>query len=364
VNFDLDDEQRLLDETLRRYFRAQFGPEAVRSAFESPCFEIDKTPWTDLAAMGLFSIVVPEEHGGSGRGLVDLAVAAECLGYAAAPGPFLEHALATLAIVIGGDDEQRKRWLPSLGAGTVRATLAVAEADSRWDPDDLSIGGPVLRGTKSWVLNAERADLVVLVARDGLALLAPNTPGVELKPVEALDGTRRFSTLVLDGPEHERMPGGADVARSVLDAGAVLLAADAFGGAQRCLQASVAYAQTREQFGVTIGHFQAIKHQLADMALDVEPCRGLYWYAAHAFEHVPEDAARFASLAKAHITDRYLAAARRSIEIHGGIGYTWECDLHIYLRRAVFDRAVFGSPTSHRERYAALTDSARAGSTR
>jgi len=214
------------------------------------------------------------------------------------------------------------------------------------------------------VLNAEGADLVVLVARDGVVLLAPDAPGVELKPIEALDGTRRFSTLVLDGPEHERLPGGADVARCVLDAGAVLLAADAFGGAQRCLQASVAYAQTREQFGVTIGHFQAIKHQLADMALDVEPCRGLYWYAAHAFDHVPEDAARFASLAKAHITDRYLAAARRSIEIHGGIGYTWECDLHIYLRRAVFDRAVFGSPTSHRERYATLTDSARAVATR
>jgi alkylation response protein AidB-like acyl-CoA dehydrogenase len=361
VNFDLDDDQRLLDETLRRYFRVQFGPDAMRGAFESPRFEIDQTPWADLAAMGLFAILVPEEHGGSGRGLVDLAVAAECLGYAAAPGPFLEHSLATLAIAIGGDDEQRQRWLPTLGAGTARATLAVAEAHNCWSADDLRIGGSVLRGTKSWVLNAEGADLVVVLMRDGVALLIPGTPGCELMPVESLDGTRRFSTLVLDGPEHERLPGGVDVARAVLDAGAVLLAADAFGGAQRCLHASVAYAQTREQFGVTIGHFQAIKHQLADMALDVEPCRGLYWYAAHAFDHVPADAPRFASLAKAHIADRYLAAARRSIEIHGGIGYTWECDLHIYLRRAVFDRAAFGSPTAHRERFAALADWARAG---
>jgi alkylation response protein AidB-like acyl-CoA dehydrogenase len=361
LNFDLDDEQRLLDETLRRYFRTDFAPAAVRAAFEAPEFELAQTPWADLAAMGLFSIVVPEEYGGSGRGLIDLAVAAECLGFAAAPGPFLEHALATLAITIGGDDEQRSRWLPSLGAGTARATIAVAEPENCWDPDDLSMGGPVLRGTKLWVLNAEGADLVVVVVRDGLALVDPNAAGVELQPVDALDATRRFVTLTLDGPAHERLPGGADAARAVLDAGAVLLAADAFGGAQSCLQASVNYAKTREQFGVTIGHFQAIKHQLADMALDVEPCRGLYWYAAHAFDHVPADASRFASLAKAHITDRYLAAARRSIEIHGGIGYTWECDLHIYLRRAVFDRAVLGSPTLHRDRFAALANWPRAG---
>jgi len=361
VNFDLDDEQRLLDETLRRYFRSDFTNTSVRAAFESPTLSVDQTPWSDLAAMGIFGMVVPEEHGGAGRGLLDVAVAAECLGYAAAPGPFLEHVLATLAIVRGGSETQKATWLPALAAGATRATLAVAEPAGRWDPAEFEIGGSELRATKSWVLGAADADLVVVVMRDGLAVVPFGIDGVVVEPIEGLDATRRFCTIVLDGPEHDRLPGGVDAARDVLDAAAVLLAADAFGGAQHCLHASVKYAQEREQFGTTIGHFQAIKHQLADMALDVEPCRGLYWYAAHAFDCVPGDASRFASLAKAHVTDRYLAAARRSIEIHGGIGYTWECDLHIYLRRAVFDRTAFGMPAFHRGRFADLAGWQHAG---
>jgi alkylation response protein AidB-like acyl-CoA dehydrogenase len=354
LNFDLDDEQRLLDETLRRYFRNDFPASAVRAAFEADVVDLAATPWADLAAIGVFGIAIPSEYGGAGRGLVDLAVAAECLGYAAAPGPFLEHALATLAIALGGDDAQRALWLEALVSGDVRATVAVAEDGGRWDPDDLRIGGPVLRGTKSWVLAADGVDLVVVVLADGLAVVDVRMPGVAWKAVDSLDATRRFATLELDGPDHERLPGGVDAARAVLHAGAVLIAADAFGGAQRCLHEAVAYAQQREQFGVTIAHFQAIKHQLADIALEVEPCRGLYWYAAHAFDCVPSDGPRFASLAKAHITDRYVAAARRAIEIHGGIGYTWECDMHILLRRAVFDRAMFGTPAFHRDRFAEL----------
>jgi alkylation response protein AidB-like acyl-CoA dehydrogenase len=132
----------------------------------------------------------------------------------------------------------------------------------------------------------------------------------------------------------------------------VLLAADAYGGAAKCLDLAVAYGQVREQFGTTIGHFQAIQHQLADMAVDVLPSRGMYWYAAHAMDCALDDARGFASLAKAHITERYIAAARRTIEVHGGIGYTWESDLHFYLRRAIFDRAYLGSPELHRQRRA------------
>jgi alkylation response protein AidB-like acyl-CoA dehydrogenase len=161
--------------------------------------------------------------------------------------------------------------------------------------------------------------------------------------------------MQLDHVHSDLLPGGLEAAERVRQAGLVLIAADAFGGASHCLQAAVDYAKQREQFGVTIAHFQAIKHQLADMALEVEPCRALYWYAAHAFDHVPSDAARFASLAKAHICERYLVAARRAIEIHGGIGYTWECDMHFFLRRAIFDRAYLGSPSRHRSRFADLT---------
>jgi alkylation response protein AidB-like acyl-CoA dehydrogenase len=140
----------------------------------------------------------------------------------------------------------------------------------------------------------------------------------------------------------------------VRDAGLVLLAADAFGGAQRLLEMSVEYAKTRQQFGVTIGSFQGLKHQLANLAVEIEPARGLYWYAAHAFDHVREESERTAALAKAHLTHVYMQAARDSVEAHGGIGFTWECDVQIYFKRAMFDRAFLGTPATHRERAAAL----------
>jgi alkylation response protein AidB-like acyl-CoA dehydrogenase len=267
----------------------------------------------------------------------------------------LEHALATLAISLGGDDEQRARLLPDLASGRRRATIAVAEPGERWRTDAMAMGGSTLSGQKSWVLHADGADVMVVVLHDGLAVVEGDAGGVNIQPIDGLDRTRRFASVRFAGTGHERLGGGAVVAERVLDAASVLLAADAFGGAQRCLNAAVEYAKTRKQFGVTIGHFQAIKHQLADLALEVEPCRGLYWYAAHAFDHVPDDAARFASLAKAHVTDRYVTAMRRVIEVHGGIGYTWECDLHVYLRRSVFDRAYGGGPALHRERFAVLS---------
>ena len=354
MNFDLDEDQRHLEDTLHRYFSRDFGPAKVREVFEGDG-GADGALWRDLSALGLFSILVPEADGGTGGQLLDLAVAAECLGFAAAPGPFLDHVLATLAIVLAGSPSQRAALLPGLASGAHRATIAICEPDGRWEPAALAIGGERLEGTKTWVLGAGAADLVVLVLSDGLALVEGGAEGAVARPVDSIDRTRRFAALELSAPEHERLPGGLDAARRVLDAGSVLLAADAYGGAERCLREAVEYAKQREQFGVTIGHFQAVKHQLADLALAVEPARGLYWYAAHAWDHVPEDASRFASLAKAHITERYLDAARRSIEVHGGIGYTWECDLHFYLRRAIFDRAYLGLPSGHRERFARLT---------
>jgi alkylation response protein AidB-like acyl-CoA dehydrogenase len=150
------------------------------------------------------------------------------------------------------------------------------------------------------------------------------------------------------------LPEGKAAAPRVRDAGLCLLAADAFGTGKRLVDMSVAYAKEREQFGVTIGHFQALKHQLANMALEIEPARGLYWYAAHAFDHLREEAERAAALAKAHITDRAMQIARDAVEVHGGIGFTWECDVQIWFKRAIFDRAFLGIPSLHRERAAQL----------
>jgi alkylation response protein AidB-like acyl-CoA dehydrogenase len=347
MDFDLSAEQRLLEESIDRFFAGSFPLSRVRD-----CYDATLGPLDDLGALHLSEILIPEAYGGGGGTVLDAAVAAERLGAAAAPGPFLGRALAGYAITIAGTEEQRTRWLPKLASGERRATLAVGEPGDRWSVDALRMGGRRLTGEKRHVLAGDGVDLAVVVLADGLALVEFGAAGLAVAGTEVLDRTRPMVSLSFDGPDHERLPGGAAAAERVLQLGAVLLAADAYGGAAKCLGLAVDYAKQREQFGTTIGHFQAIQHQLADMAVDVLPSRGMYWYAAHAMDCGLGDAAGFTSLAKAHITERYLAAARRAIEVHGGIGYTWESDLHFFLRRAVFDRAYLGAPELHRQRRA------------
>jgi alkylation response protein AidB-like acyl-CoA dehydrogenase len=339
MNFDLSEDQETLAETVDRLFTNKLPLAAVREHFDADAPGLD-APWHALADLGLFAIGVPEADGGAGGDLLDLAVVAERLGYASAPGPFLEHVLATVAIVAGGSAEQRQRWVPGLADGSRRATIA--------------LGNAPLAGDRRLVLHPAGADLVVAGTPDGLSLIAGDADGLSVEPVQVIDRTRRLATLCFDDVAEEPLPGGLEAARRVLDTGLVLLAADASGGALRCVEMAVEYAKSREQFGVTIGHFQALKHQLADMALEVEPARYLYWYAAHAVDHEPDHASKFAALAKAHLTERYEQAGRRAVECHGGIGYTWECDVHLFLKRAVFDRTYLGGPALHRSRVAAM----------
>ena len=209
-------------------------------------------------------------------------------------------------------------------------------------------GGSALNGDKCNVLYPARADLLVTGVVGGeLMLVAASGETLAVTPVPSLDATRRLAHITFKGSNAEALAMSGDRLR---DAGLVLLAADAFGGARRCLDMAVEYALSREQFGRQIGGFQALKHQLANMAVEVEPMRGMYWYAAHAFDASLDNAERAAAIAKAHITDRYLDVARGAVEVHGGIGYTWEYPLHIWLKRAVFDRVYLGSPLLHRNR--------------
>jgi alkylation response protein AidB-like acyl-CoA dehydrogenase len=182
--------------------------------------------------------------------------------------------------------------------------------------------------------------------------VARDAAGVEVEPIDSADRTRRSFEVRFDGAVAEVLEEAAFT--RVRDAGLVLLAADAFGGAWQLVEFAVEYAKTREQFGQKIGEFQAVKHQLADMAVEIEPARSLYWYAAHAFDHIPEEAEQVAATAKAHLTDRYAQVARDTVEIYGGIGLTWECEVHMWLKRALFDRAYLGTPDVHRERTAQL----------
>jgi len=355
VNFDLTQEQQLLQDAVAQLLQNELPISRLREVFESESGH-DETLWKNLIEMGLGGLVIPGEYGGAGLELLDLALASETLAYGGAPGPFFGHSLASLAIVLAGSDEQKGRWLPRLATGDAIGSVAFAEAGSIWQPPEWQLAdASSLTGTKLNVPYAELADVFVVgVAGGGLVLVERGASGLECQAIDGVDRARRIGALVFDATPCEAMPGGHDAAPRVRDAGLVLLAADAFGSGSRLVDLCVEYAKTREQFGVTIGHFQALKHQLANMAIDMEPSRALFWYAAHAFDHVPDEAARSAAIAKAHISDNAMQVARDAVEAHGGIGFTWECDVQLWFKRAMFDRAFLGTPAVHRERQAEL----------
>jgi alkylation response protein AidB-like acyl-CoA dehydrogenase len=364
VHFGLSEEQEMLQETVRGFAAAECPPTRLRELFDSGVGH-DPALWQGLAEMGLTGLVVGEEHGGAGLEILELALVCEVAGAAGLPGALLEHSLACLAIAAGGSPEQQSRWLPTLASGDAIGTVALGEDGDRWLPDAWSTreAGGKLHGQKHYVPHLSHAQLVVVgteggglavldAAQDAVGTLA----GVRVEPQDGIDRTRPISRLALEGAEAEALPGAVDgnVARRVVDAGLVGLASDSFGAATRLIELSVDYAKDRRQFGFPIAQFQAVKHQLARMATEIEPTRALLWYAAHALDQGLPDASRHASMAKGHVTDRTMAVAREAVEIHGGLGFTWECDVQMWFKRAMFDRSFLGTPEVHRERMAAL----------
>lgn len=352
MNFDLDENQRAFQQAVADYLTAECP--LARAMTPHDTGKADLGIWRGLMELGIGRMMVPEEHGGLGLGLLDLAVVTEPIGRFAAPGPFLDHTLATIAILLAGSAEQRARWLPGLASGELRGTVALAEGKGRWLADDWQFpAGSTITGSKSHVGHAEGADVVIVGLEDGrLGIVAGDAAGVEAARIPSTDAGRTLFRLSFDDAPCELLEVAAGA--RLVDAGLVLAAADAFGGASRCLEMAVGYSKDREQFGQPIGAFQAVKHQLADMALAVEPAIGLYWYAAHVFDAEPEAAPLAAALAKAHITEMYPRIARRMIEAHGGIGYTWEFGAHVWLKRALHDQAWLGMPRVHRARAATL----------
>jgi alkylation response protein AidB-like acyl-CoA dehydrogenase len=356
VKFDTSEEQELLQATVAQFAEGECPPPRVRELFDA---ESGHEPelWRGLCDLGVAGLVVPEAHGGAGLQMIDLALVAETLGYHGMPGPFLGHALACVALVEGGSPDQQRRWLPRLASGELLGSVALAESGSRWQPDEWQLAsGATLSGAKRFVPAGGHADLLVVgTAGGGLALVETRATGVSTKAYPGVDRARRMDDVGFASTPCEPLARGAEASKRLRDAGLLLLAADAFGSASRLVDMAVAYAKTREQFGVTIGHFQALKHQLANMAVELEPARGLWWYAAHAYDDVPADAERYAALAKAHVTERAMQAARDVVEAHGGIGFTWECDVQIWFKRCMLDRAWLGTPSVHRERVAKLS---------
>ena len=355
--FGLGDERKLLQATLREFVAKELPPARLRRSFEA-ADGLDPELWRAAAAVGIPGLALPERFGGAGQELLDLALAFEVLGEAAMPGPFLGHALCSLALRLAGSDAQRERWLPRLASGEAVGSVALGEPGDAWTPESWTVRatGSALRGTKCFVEAADAADLLVVgTAGGGLCVVLRGAPGLRVAPIDSLDRTRPLAELAFDATPAEELPGGREASHALLDAARVLLAADAFGAASKLLRLTVDYSLVREQFGTAIAGFQAVKHALANLATEIEPMRGLVWYAAHAWDHLPDERAREAAVAKAHVTERALHVGRSAVELHGGIGFTWDCDVQFWVKRTMFDRTWLGSPRAHRARVAELS---------
>jgi len=359
MDFGLSEEQTLLQDTIRRWVDGECPSIRIRTVMEGPTGH-DPDLWRGLAALGVTGLAVPAEHGGTGLELLDAALAAETLGWGCVPGPFLGSTMAAVALAACDHPDEQATWLSAIASGESLVTFALGEGLGQWDAAQLGarVTGRRLTGEKPLVPYGDVADAIVVAAQDeagpGLWIVEQRSPGITHTPLKVFDMTRRVSMATFDATPAVKIASGRAATDRARDAGLVLLAADAFGGAARCLDMTAKYALTREQFGQPIGAFQGVKHQLADLACDLEPSRSLWWYAAHAFDHLPERSERHAAIAKAHMTDLYDRVTRYAIELHGGIGFTWEFDLHLWFRRALFDRAFLGEASWHRERAAAL----------
>jgi alkylation response protein AidB-like acyl-CoA dehydrogenase len=374
MDFGLSEDQELLRRSAAEFLARECPPSLVREVAGHD----DGYPralYRQMAELGWLGLIVPEAHGGAGLGMLELALLLEQLGRVVLPGPFLSSAvLATLAIGHGGSTAQKKAWLPRLARGDAVGTLAVLEESDRLDAGGVAARarragrGYRLSGSKLFVTDAHIADVLIAAFRTGAGgedgvtvfLVPRDTPGVEVRLLQSIDRTRRPAEVRFDGVELPASavlgkPGvGWRTLQRVYDGAAVALAADSLGGAERALELAVEYAKVREQFGRPIGSFQAVKHIAAEMVSEIEPARALMWYAAYAYDALPREAARAASMAKACLSDVYARTTNRAVQIHGGIGFTWEHDLHFWFKRAKWNELAYGDVAYHRERIARL----------
>jgi alkylation response protein AidB-like acyl-CoA dehydrogenase len=369
MDFDFTQEQVMLRNLTREFLMRENTPRAVRTVMEESSGFSDAT-WQQMADMGLPGLAIDAGYGGQGLGMVEMALVLDEMGRTAYPGPFFATTvLAATAIAASRQDNQMARYLPDIARGRTRATLAILEDALSWAPSGVKLraeqrgDGFVLSGTKRFVPFANAADLVLIVARtsggeDGTTVFAVpgDAPGLRQTANVEMDHTSRTSTLTLEGVSvaSDAVIGEVDrgwgVIGPVLQRAAIGASAEMLGAARRCLEMSVDYARVRQQFGQPIGMFQAIKHACAEMLLEVENAHAATYYAAWALDAGSPDAALAASVAKAYVGDAARKVCGSSIQVHGGIGFTWEYDLHLYVKRAKHFEPLYGDADFHRER--------------
>lgn len=368
MDFALNDEQSTLQEVLRDFFEAKSSEDAVRQQLEDPA-GYDTALWCTMAdQLGLQSLAIPEEFGGSGFSFIELGLTLEEMGRALVVSPFLASAVMAPQLLLAlGDAEANKAYLPGLAAGELIGTVALAEDSGSWSPKDVSVqaaeagAGWSLTGHKSFVLDGTIADLVLVAARRGddvgVFAVDGDADGLTRVALETMDQTRKQARIEFsDTPARlvGTLQNGAAALEAMLDRTLIALAAECLGGIGRVLDIAVDYAKVREQFGRPIGSFQAIKHKCASILVDLESSRSAVYYALWAVSADEPDVSQLASLVKAFCADSYLEAAGETIQILGGIGFTWEHPAHLYLKRAKNTQLSYGSSDFHRQRLADL----------
>jgi alkylation response protein AidB-like acyl-CoA dehydrogenase len=372
MQFAHSDEQQLIRESARALLSARAGAAQLRAAMEQPG-GYDRELWQQMAGeLGWTGLAIAEAYGGAGLGWVELCILQEEQGRCLAASPFFATVgLAAPIIEAAGSEAQRAALLRRIAAGEVAIACALGGPDGR--PPCCGVtaalasehGGFTLSGVSDFVIHGDAADLLLVLARtpgssgdDGISVvvLPARTPGITIRPHLMLDLTRPMSRVEFDGASVSREqllgePGGAApaVGRG-LNLARIALASEALGGAQHVLEMTVAYVKQRAQFGRPIGSFQAIKHRLADMMIEVEAAKSAAWYAACAAQELDAELDEAAAIAKSYCCDAFFDCAANAIQLHGGIGFTWEHDAHLYLKRARATSTLLGSPGWLRER--------------
>jgi alkylation response protein AidB-like acyl-CoA dehydrogenase len=362
------EDQEILRSGVREFLERECGLATVRAIAEAGK-GLPPALWKKLADLGWLGLCIPEEYGGAGLRCLDLVVMLEEMGRNLFPGAFLSAVVGGLALVLGGNEVQKRRLLPAIACGEQRVTLALCDEAGPWSAKGVAVeahaagAGFSLRGVKRFVPEANAADWLVVPARTSddleqsltLFLVDPRAPGTSVELVPTTDTTRSYGEVLFTdvhvAPENVlgALGEGAPLLERIIDRAKVALCADACGGAQRVLELSVAYARTREQFGRPIGAQQAIQHRCADMLVRVEGARSATWRAAWCLDEGESAAHTAVSMAKAYASDAYLRVASDGIQIHGGLGFTWEQDLHLFFKRAALSSVLFGNSTQNRE---------------
>ncbi len=362
MNFAFTEEQEQLRQFVRQFMEEKSSEAAVREMMETDT-GYDPKVWSQMAEqMGLPSLIIPEEFGGQGYSFVELGVVLEEMGRALLCAPFFSGVLASLAILESGDDAAKAEYLPGIASGETIATLAYTEENGKWDDSAVTATADAsgkITGTKSFVIDGATASLLIVAAKSdaGISLYAVDAsdPGVTATALSTMDQTRKQAKIELNGAQGKLIGtdgGGWDTLVKTLDLAAVALAAEQVGGAQFVLEMAVQYAKDRVQFGRPIGSFQAIKHKCADMLLEVESAKSAAYYGLWCAAERNDELPSVASLAKAYCSEAYFHAAAENIQIHGGIGFTWEHPAHLYFKRAKSSELMFGDPAYHREQLA------------